>query len=49
MCELVSLWNSYDTGYDVVAILLVNVVICCGFMVLVLCLRCNMLKFWLCL
>ena len=37
-------------GYDVGAMLLVEVVMCCGFMVLVwLCLCCNVLKFWLCL
>ena len=50
MAGLISLWNSYGMGCDVVAMLLMNVVMCWGFMVLVwLCLCCNVLKFWLCL
>ena len=50
MAGLISLWNSNGMGCDVVTMLLVEVVICWGFMVLVwLCLCCNMLKFLLCL
>ena len=47
---LVFLWNSNGMGRDVVAMLLVEVVMYWGFMVFVLlCLCCNVLKFWLCL
>ena len=50
MAGLISLWNSNGMGCDVGAMLLVEGVMCCGFMVLVwLRLCCNALKFWLCL
>ena len=50
MAGLMSLLNSIGMRCDVVAMLLVEVVMCWGFKVLVwLCLRCNVLKFWLCL
>ena len=50
MAGLFSLWNSNGMGYDAVAMLLVEVVKCWGFMVLVwLCLCCNVSTFWLCL
>ena len=45
MAGYISLWNSNVMGCDVVAMLLVEVVMCWGFMVLVwLCLCCNVLK-----
>ena len=48
MAGYISLWNSNVMGCDLVAMLLVEVVMCWGFMVLVLlCLCCNVLKFWL--
>ena len=47
---LIFLWNSNGMGRDVVAMLFVEVVMYWGFMVLVLlCLCCNVLQFWLCL
>ena len=47
MAGYISLWNSNVMGSNVVAMLLVEVVMCWGFMVLVLlCLSCNVLKFW---
>ena len=47
MAGYISLWNSNVMGSDVVAMLLVEVVMCWGFMVLVLlCLWCNVLTFW---
>ena len=50
MAELISPWNSNGMEYNAVAMLLVELVICWGFVVLVwLCLCCNVLKFWLCL
>ena len=50
MARSMSQGNDNGMGCDVVAMLLVEVVMCWGFMVLVwLCLRCNVLKFWLCL
>ena len=50
MAELISLWNSNGMECDAVAMLLVEVVMCWGFMVLVfLCWPSNVLKFWLCL
>ena len=33
MAGLISLWNDSDTGRDVVAMLLIEVVMCWGFMV----------------
>ena len=42
MAGLISLWNSSGMRCDVVAMLMVEVVMCLGFMVLVwLCLSCN--------
>ena len=42
MAGLISLWNSSGMGCDVVAMLMVEVVMCLSFMVLVwLCLSCN--------
>ena len=50
MAGLMSLLNSNGMGCVVVAMLLVEVVMCWGSKVLVwLCLCCNVLKFWLCL
>ena len=50
MAGLFSLWNSNGMGCDAVAMLLVEVIKCWGFMVLVwLCLCCNVSTFWLCL
>ena len=50
MAGLMSLWNSNGMGGDAVAMLLVEVVMCWWLMVLVwLGLRCNVLKFLLCL
>ena len=50
MAGLMSLWNSNGMGGDAVAMLLVEVVMCWWLMLLVwLGLRCNVLKFLLCL
>ena len=50
MAGLSCLWNSNGMGCDMVAMLLMEVVMCWGLMVLVYwCLCCNVLKFWLCL
>ena len=50
MAGLIFLWNSNGMVCDMGTMWLVEVVMCCGFMVLVcLCLCCNVLKFWLCL